>query len=82
MNPVAAAAYATFGPLFLKSIPQGAATEVFVATHPSLAGVSGEYFADCNVARPRADASDAALAERLWKTSERIVIERLAQPGR
>lgn len=75
MNPLASVAYATFGPLFLKSIPQGAATEVFVATHPSLAGVSGEYFADCNVAKPRGDANDDALAAKLWDESERIVAE-------
>lgn len=75
MNPVVAALQRATGPLFLKSVPQGAATEVFVATHPSLAGVSGKYFADCNVARPSAHADDAGLAERLWTASERIVAE-------
>ena len=73
MNPAASFLYATVGPLFLKSIPQGAATQVFVATHPSIAGVSGEYFADCNVAAARSDASDDVLAAKLWKASERIV---------
>jgi WW domain-containing oxidoreductase len=75
MNPVVSALQRASAPLFLKSVPQGAATEVFVATHPSLAGVSGEYFADCNVARPSANANDAALAQRLWGVSERIVAE-------
>ncbi len=75
MNPVVAALQRASGPLFLKSTPQGAATQVFVATHPSLAGVSGQYFADCNVARASADANDTALAERLWDVSERIVAE-------
>jgi NAD(P)-dependent dehydrogenase (short-subunit alcohol dehydrogenase family) len=75
MHPVLSSLQRSSGSLFLKSIPQGAATQVFVATHPSLGGVSGQYFADCNVARPRADANDAALAERLWKVSERIVAE-------
>lgn len=73
MNPVARFAFGVFGPLAMKSVPQGAATEVFVATHPSLEGVSGKYFADCNVTTPRADADDAALARRLWEESERIV---------
>jgi WW domain-containing oxidoreductase len=59
-------------PIGLKTVPQGAATETFVATHPSLAGVSGEYFANCNVARTRRDARDPALAKRLWQESERI----------
>jgi WW domain-containing oxidoreductase len=59
--------------LALKTIPQGAATQVYVATHPSLAGVSGEYFADCNIARHRGIASKPELIDRLWSESERIV---------
>ena len=60
-------------PLLLKTVPQGAATEVFVAVSPKVEGVSGEYFADCNVATPRADANDAELAKKLWAKSEEIV---------
>jgi WW domain-containing oxidoreductase len=75
MNPVLAAALAVAGPLALKSIPQGAATEVYVATNPALTGVSGEYFADSNVAKARPDASDPALARKLWEVSEKIVAE-------
>jgi len=63
-------------PLFLKSVPQGAATQSFAATNPSLEKVSGEYFVDCNIGKPGALARDAALAARLWDESERIV-ERL-----
>jgi NAD(P)-dependent dehydrogenase (short-subunit alcohol dehydrogenase family) len=61
------------GPLVLKSVPQGAATEVFVAVHPSVATTSGAYFADCNLSRTRADADDAAMARRLWEVTEKIV---------
>lgn len=61
--------------LAFKSIPQGAATQCYVATHPSLAGFSGEYFADCNVARSSRYSRDAALASRLWDTTEAIVAE-------
>ena len=73
MNPVLSLGMTLGGPLALKSVTEGAATEVYVATHPSLAGVSGQFFADCNVARPRADAEDADLALRLWETTEQIV---------
>ena len=73
MNPILAASMALAGPFVLKTVAEGAATQTYVATHPGLAGVSGEYFASCNVARPRADASDAELARRLWETSEQIV---------
>jgi NAD(P)-dependent dehydrogenase (short-subunit alcohol dehydrogenase family) len=67
------------GPLVLKSVPQGAATEVYVAVHPAVAGITGAYFADCNVAKARADADDPALARRLWEVSEAIVA---GLPGR
>jgi WW domain-containing oxidoreductase len=60
-------------PLVLKSIPEGAATQCFVATHPSLRGVSGEYFADCNVSPSSRASRDPALAAQLWEVSERIV---------
>jgi len=62
-------------PLAFKSIPEGAATQVYVATHPTLDDVSGEYFADCNIAQPNAHGRDVALAERLWQESERIVAQ-------
>ena len=73
MNPVAQLVFGTVGPLVLKSVPQGAATEVYVATHPTVASTSGAYFADCNVAKTRPDAEDPGLAARLWEVSERIV---------
>ncbi|HHH31178.1 MAG TPA: SDR family oxidoreductase [Polyangiaceae bacterium] len=57
----------------LKSIPQGAATQCYVATHPSLEGVSGEYFSDCNVARSSALGRDEALGDRLWQVTEEII---------
>jgi WW domain-containing oxidoreductase len=72
-NPVLNVAAAVFSPLFLKTVAQGAATQVYVATNPALAAVSGEYFADCNVATPRADALSAATATQLWEVSEQIV---------
>jgi len=35
--------------------------------------LAGNYLADSNVKKPRADAEDAALATRLWAESEKIV---------
>jgi NAD(P)-dependent dehydrogenase (short-subunit alcohol dehydrogenase family) len=66
---------AMMGPIALKSIAEGAATQCYVATRPELDGVTGEYFADCNIAQPSARGRDAALAERLWQESERIVAQ-------
>jgi len=62
-------------PIGFKSVGEGAATQCYVATRPELDGVSGEYFADCNLAQPSAQGRDAALAERLWQESERIVAQ-------
>lgn len=60
-------------PLALKSVPEGAATQCYLAVHPAVAGISGEYFSHCNVASTSEIARDAALATRLWQESERIV---------
>lgn len=72
MSPVALAALTLAKPLFLKSIPQGAATQCYVATHPEAAGISGEYWADCNLASSSRHGTDEAMAERLWAVSEEI----------
>lgn len=54
---------------FAKSIPEGAATSIFVATSPSVEGVSGKYFANSREQSPSASAQDDALAARLWPIS-------------
>lgn len=52
-----------------KTPAQGAATVCYLATHPDLAQVSGEYFADCNPAAQSAYQTDAAMAKKLWDAS-------------
>jgi hypothetical protein len=49
---------------------------VYVATHPSLKGVSGEYFADCNVAEKSKFGKDAAMGERLWQVSKELTAKK------
>jgi WW domain-containing oxidoreductase len=73
MNPVAQGVMKVVAPLTLKTTEQGAATEVYVAVHPSVGGISGAYFADCNVTSPRKDAEDPELGKKLWEVSEQIV---------
>ncbi|KAH7840154.1 hypothetical protein Vadar_013327 [Vaccinium darrowii] len=53
----------------MKNIPQGAATACYVALHPQVKGVSGEYFSDCNIAERSALAKDEELAKKLWDFS-------------
>ena len=59
-------------PLFLKSIPEGSATQCFAAVHPASSGLNGQYFADCNIATPSLLSQDAELAKKLWEQSEDI----------
>jgi len=57
---------------FFKTIPQGAATSVFVATSPAIEGIGGRYFSDSNLAVPTAYASDPIAAKKLWDLSEEL----------
>jgi NAD(P)-dependent dehydrogenase (short-subunit alcohol dehydrogenase family) len=71
-----------------KTVEQGAATSVLLATSPLLEGIGGRYFVDCNEAAPvtrrTGDMSgvapyalDAENADRLWELSLRLLKERL-----
>lgn len=66
-------AFGLASPVLLKSVPEGAATQCYLAVHPQVAGISGEYFSHSNVAGCSEHARDPALASRLWQESERIV---------
>lgn len=57
----------------LKTIPQAAATTCYVATHPRLANVSGNYFADCNETSTSKLGSNITEASRLWAVSELMI---------
>ena len=62
-----------FATMTLKTIPEGAATQCYVATHPNVAKISGSYFADCALAKTSDFAKDEALAEALWAWTEELV---------
>ena len=68
------AAFALGERVFLKSVEEGAATQCFVATHPSLAEISGELFADCAIVEPEGPhLGNAELGRRLWDESIRLI---------
>ena len=73
MNIFMRALFPVIGPLFMKSIPQGAATQTLVATHPSAASQTALYWGDCNPINSSSFAKDHALAEQLWTRTEEIV---------
>ena len=57
----------------LKTIPSGAATQVYAATHAEPLSWSGEYLADCKLGSPTDLARDDELAAKLWARTEEIV---------
>jgi NAD(P)-dependent dehydrogenase (short-subunit alcohol dehydrogenase family) len=74
MGSVGSALFAAMGSIVsLKSIGAGAATQVYVATHPEAAKVNGEYWADCNVTASSAHGRDTDMAKRLWQVTEEIL---------
>lgn len=55
-----------------KTIPQGAATSVYVATSPDLEGIGGKYFSNCNFDTPSEHAANPVAAKKLWELSEEL----------
>ncbi|MCY4425554.1 MAG: SDR family NAD(P)-dependent oxidoreductase [Halieaceae bacterium] len=67
--------YNRVAPVIQKSVGEGAATQVYVATAPALEGVSGAYFEDCNpvkVVVPN-HIFDRELADRLWRETQQML---------
>ena len=60
---------------FFRSAEEGAVTSLFVATDPSLDGVTGRYFANGKLAENKLSkqAQDDELAAELWRRSELLV---------
>ncbi len=67
------AVFRTVGKLFMKTVEQGAATSIFAATAPQLAGQSGAYLSDCRVAQPTKEALDPSLIDKVWAQSEKAI---------
>ena len=67
--------------LFMKSPAQGAATQTLLAASPQVAGITGEYWSDCQIARGNPLLADESLTSRLWEASERIVSSIRATPA-
>lgn len=58
---------------FLLSSEKGARTTIFLASDPSVEGVTGKYFEKCKERKPSRKARDMAVAHRLWELSEDLV---------
>jgi NAD(P)-dependent dehydrogenase (short-subunit alcohol dehydrogenase family) len=58
--------------VFARRPEPGANTIVYLASSPEVADVSGGYFHDCRRKEPSRAAQDDAVAQRLWRESEKI----------
>ncbi len=61
------------GQRFTKTVAQGAATQTLLAANPLVAGITGQYWADCRVAPGSRFLDDPAMASRLWTVTEEIL---------
>lgn len=57
---------------FLITPEQGAATQIYLATSPEVANVTGEYFDKKRVKKPSKEARDPEVAKKLWNLSEKL----------
>jgi NAD(P)-dependent dehydrogenase (short-subunit alcohol dehydrogenase family) len=58
---------------FAISSVEGAQTSVFLASSPTVDGVTGQYFVKSSFAKTSAAADDDEAATRLWTTSEQLI---------
>jgi NAD(P)-dependent dehydrogenase (short-subunit alcohol dehydrogenase family) len=59
-------------PFLLQSAEKGAGTQIYVASSPDVAGLSGRFFAKGRESATRAITHDREAAARLWKISEEL----------
>jgi WW domain-containing oxidoreductase len=59
--------------LFMRSAPRGAATQALLAANPSVSGITGEFWSNCQIVKGNPLLEDVSLAKRLWEVSDAIV---------
>jgi hypothetical protein len=60
-------------PLIARSPEKGAETSIYLASSPEVQTITGKYFVDCKVTQPAPQATDSAVAKRLWDVSAEMV---------
>jgi NAD(P)-dependent dehydrogenase (short-subunit alcohol dehydrogenase family) len=68
-----AAIISMFAPLVARSPAKGAETSIYLASSPSVEGISGKYFFDSHVIPAAPQATDMAVARKLWDVSAEMV---------
>jgi retinol dehydrogenase-12 len=70
---VIAALVSIFAPLVARSPAKGAETSIYLASSPSVAGMTGQYFYDSHVIPASPQATDMVVARKLWDVSAEMV---------
>ncbi len=60
-------------PFVARSAEKGSETSIYLASSPAVENVSGSYFVDCKVSQPAPQATDRAVASKLWDVSAEMV---------
>jgi NAD(P)-dependent dehydrogenase (short-subunit alcohol dehydrogenase family) len=70
---VIAALVSIFAPLVARSPAKGAETSLYLASSPSVVGLTGKYFHDSHVIPAAPQATDMVVARKLWDVSAEMV---------
>ena len=70
---VIAALVSLITPLVARSPAKGAETSIYLASSPSVEGITGKYFYDSHVIPAAPHATDMAVARKLWDVSAEMV---------
>ncbi len=65
--------YGLIVPLIARTPEKGAETSIYLASSPEVEGITGKYFFDCKIVQPAPQATDLAVARRLWEVSAEMV---------
>lgn len=60
-------------PLIARSPEKGAETSIYLVSSPAVQNITGKYFVDCKVTQPAPQATDSAVAKKLWDVSAEMV---------
>lgn len=70
---VMAALVSIVAPLVARAPAKGAQTSIYLASSPGVEGITGKYFYDSHVTRAAPQATDMAVARKLWEVSAELV---------
>ena len=62
-----------FAAPFMKSVKQGAATLIYLASSTEIEGQTGGYYVKCKLEKPAKETNDIELAQQLWQKSTELV---------